>query len=171
MEDLYPVVCRALSFVDCLVFSFCRWINDGDKQIERVWLFFFELQLLRGICGLRAMLLRQPLLMTCTSILTTQQLQSSSPEYQSLPFPACSLKSDTHLHLHPPVHLSFKQHKPCRLLWTFCRLNSFKISFNYRPSETGETFFFFFLNWQLQLLLLVLFWGQSLMNNICPWRW
>lgn len=53
----------------------------------------------------------------------------------------------------------------------FCRLNSFKISFNYRPSETGETFFFFFLNWQLQLLLLVLFWGQSLMNNICPWRW
>lgn len=93
----------------------------------------FELQLLLGICGLRAMFLGQPLLMTCTGVLTSQQPQRSSP------FPAW--KSDTHLHLHPPAHLSFKRHEPCRLFWTLCRLNSFKISFNYRPSTTGETFF------------------------------
>lgn len=57
------------------------------------------------------------------------------------------LKSDAHLLPQPPAHLSFKRRKPCRLLWTLRRLNSFKISFNYRPQRRLQKHFFWTVNY------------------------
>lgn len=111
-----------------------------------------ELQLLRGICGLGVMFLRQPFVddtyrRPYITAAFTWILSSSS--FFSFSFSSHSgkeKKSEAHLLPQPPAHLSFKRRKPCRLLWTLRRLNSFKISFNYRPREAAETFF---LNWQL----------------------
>lgn len=141
-----------------------------------------ELQLLRGICGLGAMFFWGSLLsMTPTDALTSQP---SSPEYwlpplSFFPFSFSShsgwggwggkKKSDAHLLPQPPAHLSFKRRKPCRLLWTLRRLNSFKISFNYRPPGGCRNIFFF-------ELAIIAFVGSSIirtwryMKNLCPSR-
>lgn len=133
-----------------------------------------ELQLLRGICGLGAMFLRQSFVDDTyrRPYITAAFTWILSPSFFSFSFSSHSgeekKKSDAHLLPQPPAHLSFKRRKPCRLLWTLHRLNSFKISFNYRPRETAETFFF--------ELAIIAFVGSSIirtwryMKNLCPSR-
>lgn len=132
-----------------------------------------ELQLLRGICGLGAMFLRQPFVDDTDRrpYITAVFTWILSPSFFPFSFSSHSgrkKKSDAHLLPQPPAHLSFKRRKLCRLLWTLRRLNSFKISFNYRPRETAETFFF--------ELAIIAFVGSSIirtwryMKNLCPSR-
>lgn len=134
-----------------------------------------ELQLLRGICGLGAMFLRQAFVDDTyrRPYITAAFTWILSPSFFfSFSFSSylwgLGGGSDAHLLPQPPAHLSFKRRKPCRLLWTLHRLNSFKISFNYRPRETAETFFF--------ELAIIAFVGSSIirtwryMKNLCPSR-
>lgn len=74
----------------CASLTVADWMMEKIRTREFGFFFPFELQLLRGICGLRAMFLRQPLLMTCTGVLTSQQPQRSSPEYP--PFPCLEIR-------------------------------------------------------------------------------
>lgn len=91
------------------------------------------------------LLLKQPLLMTCTSVFTSQQLLPSLPDISVPPFLVLRVRNQTHTCIYTLpctfFFLFFKQHKPCWLIWTFRSLKSFKISLNYRPCKTGETFF------------------------------
>lgn len=86
------------SFLQEAIRDFCAFCDMMEKiRTFKTLAFLCGLHLPRDISFLGA----------STGILTSRQSR-----FQSHPFP---WKLGTHLHLHPPAHLSFKPHKPGRL--------------------------------------------------------
>lgn len=93
-------------FVLCWLSGLDKWWRQSDQ--EEFGFLYFELQLLRGICGPRGYasqaaivddMFRRPCITAASACPSLSLLGNQT----------------THLHLHPLAHLSFRQHKPCRL--------------------------------------------------------
>lgn len=122
-QTVYPGVHESTrnNLSDCLV---SWWIKKMEnKHYEIVTLPFFP-SLSYSCClvfvASGALFLRQTAIMDDMSR-PPYITAASSLQYPSLPVHAPSWKSDTHLHLHPPPHLSLERLKPRRHPYgTFC---------------------------------------------------